>query len=306
MKLSYKRLGNILEDLLNNSANCYVSSAFLAKKYNVSARTIRSDIWELNKELDYYKVKIKNKRGSGFYLAYLDQNLRKQLIMKIVQSNLPASSSSERIIEIEQYLLVNNQIKLSELTDRFFISDNTFFTYLVTIKKDFNEVGLKIIKSKDYYYLKGTETVKRKFIITKLINKSSNAYIVGFTEQEKVIFANIRLDRLKQIVHSFLHQYNYSLSDINTKNIILHIALAISRVKLGYSLEKSHKLKIKGNVSAAISKLFINLEKEFCIKLNECERNDLIYHFAMNYPECVTDKIRAKTNKDINKAVRIF
>lgn len=305
MKLSYKRLGNILEDLLNNSANCYVSSAFLAKKYNVSARTIRSDIWELNKELDYYKVKIKNKRGSGFYLAYLDQNLRKQL-MKIAQSNLPASSSSERIIEIEQYLLVNNQIKLSELTDRFFISDNTFFTYLVTIKKDFNEVGLKIIKSKDYYYLKGTETVKRKFIITKLINKSSNAYIVGFTEQEKVIFANIRLDRLKQIVHSFLHQYNYSLSDINTKNIILHIALAISRVKLGYSLEKSHKLKIKGNVSAAISKLFINLEKEFCIKLNECERNDLIYHFAMNYPECVTDKIRAKTNKDINKAVRIF
>ena len=305
MKLSYKRLGNILELLLNNSANRYVSASFLAQKCNVSTRTIRSDIRELNKELSDEHVEIKNKRGEGFYLDKLDEQARQKLLT-MTQSALPASSSGERIREIEQFLLLNNPVRLDDLTEKLFISDNTFFTYLVTIKKEFGEFELRVIKNGDDYAIAGTEANKRNFIITKLINKKSNNYIVDFTEQEKTIFANIDLELLKQIIHGFLRHYNYRLSDINTKNIILHVGLTISRIKMGYHLENSNSVKIKPAVFANLKKLMRKLENEFAVKLNEQELNDLVYHFALNYPECVSDHDQVSSKEKIRTAVTFF
>ncbi|WP_294835597.1 HTH domain-containing protein [uncultured Lactobacillus sp.] len=126
MKLSYKRLGQILELLLNDSANRYVSTSFLAQKCHVSTRTIRSDIQALNKELTIFKVTIKNKRGAGFYLTNMDTATRAKLL-KAAKSDLPVTRSEERIAAVEQYLLVNDRVKLSDIVEKFFISDNTFF-----------------------------------------------------------------------------------------------------------------------------------------------------------------------------------
>ena len=89
MKLSYKRLGMILEFLLNNSANRYVSASFLAQKCNVSTRTIRSDIQALNRELSSLQVEIKNKRGEGFYLSDFDKKTEQKLT-ELARSDLPA------------------------------------------------------------------------------------------------------------------------------------------------------------------------------------------------------------------------
>lgn len=305
MKLSYKRLGTILELLLNNSANCYVSASFLAQKCNVSTRTIRSDIRELNKELAANQVKIKNKRGEGFYLSAVSDENRQKLVA-LAKSDLPASSSEERIIEVEQFLLVNDQVRLSQLTDKLFISDNTFFTYLVSIKKEFSKFDLRIVKNGDSYSVVGTELAKRNFIIAKLINKKSDSYIVDFTEQEKMIFANIDLNKLKQLVHGFLRHHRYHLSDINTKNIILHTALAISRIKMGYRLESSNVIKIKQPVKTSLTILFDKLETVFGIKLNNNEISDLSYHFALNYPECVSANDQVSTKENIAHAVTVF
>ena len=169
MKLSYKRLGIILEFLLNNSANRYVSASFLAQKCNVSTRT---DIQALNRELSSLQVEIKNKRGEGFYLSDFDKKTEQKLT-ELARSDLPASSSGERIAEVEQYLLVNSRVKLDDLTEKLFISDNTFFTYLVTIKKEFSDFELRVVKDGDEYYVDGSESAKRNFIISKLINKKS-------------------------------------------------------------------------------------------------------------------------------------
>lgn len=305
MKLSYKRLGNILEFLLSNSANPYVSASFLARKCNVSTRTIRSDIQELNKELASFQVRIKNKRGAGFYLTNMSNDKYQQL-KKVASRAIPPSSFGERIIEVEQYLLVNNQIKLSDLLDKLFISDNTFFTYLVTIKKEFGKFDLKIVKRGDNYSVSGSESAKRNFIIAKLINKKSRNYIVGFTDQEKTIFANVDLEKLKQIIHGFLRHYNYHISDINTKNIIIHTALAISRVKSGYHLESSNYVKIKKELLTNLNLVLHKLEKEFAVELNQNEINDLAYHFALNYPECVSDSNKVSAKENIENAVTIF
>lgn len=305
MQLSYKRLGTILELLLNNSANCYVSASFLAQKCNVSTRTIRSDIRKLNKELATNQVKINNKRGEGFYLSAINDEQRQKLAA-LAKSDLPASSSSERIMEVEQFLLVNDKVQLSQLTAKLFISDNTFFSYLVTIKKEFSKFDLRIIKDGDTYSVVGTELAKRNFIIAKLINKKSYSYIVDFTEQEKMIFANLDLNKLKQLVHGFLRHHHYNLSDINTKNIILHTALAISRVKMGYRLQSSNVIKIKPAVKTSLLSLYNKLETVFAIKLNDNEISDLIYHFALNYPECVSANNQVSTKENIARAVTIF
>ena len=305
MKLPYKRLGQILELLLNNSANRYVSTSFLAQKLNVSTRTIRSDIQALNKELTAFKAKIKNKRGAGFYLTNVDAETKVKLL-QVAKSDLPATRSEERIAAVEQYLLLNDRVKLSDLVENFFISDNTFFSYLVTIKKEFNEFNLKVNKAKDYYKVKGSETDKRNFIISKLINKKSDNYIVDFTEKERSILANVNLDKLKKQIHAFLRHYNYHISDINTKNIILHFALTISRIKLNFHLETSTHANIKKSVLNNLIELFAKIEREYEIELNQQEKDDLVYHFALNFPECVIDTNKTNSKESIAKAVTFF
>ncbi|WEV43846.1 PRD domain-containing protein [Lactobacillus sp. ESL0684] len=304
MELSHKRLGNILKILLNDSSNKYFSASFLAQNFGVSTRTIRNDIQELNKELDKYNVQIKNKRMAGFYIEGVSKQTRKRLL-DITQSKLPASNFLERIQEIEQYLLVNDVVNITELTEQFFISDNTFFSYLVTIKKEFSKFDLKISKNQDNYFVEGSELAKRNFIITRLINKKANTYIVDFTEQEKTIFYNVDLELLKQIVHGFLRHYNYKITDINAKNIILHVALSISRVKLGHHLDSSNILKIDQTVLNSLLVLSRKIEEKFQIKFNQNEANDLIYHFAINYPECVTNS-KFDISKSIEEAVTTF
>lgn len=305
MKLPYKRLGQILELLLNNSTNRYVSTSFLAQKFNVSTRTIRSDIQALNKELTAFKAKIKNKRGAGFYLTNVDAETKVKLL-QVAKSDLPATRSEERIAAVEQYLLLNDRVKLSDLVENFFISDNTFFSYLVTIKKEFNEFNLKVNKAKDYYKVKGSETDKRNFIISKLINKKSDNYIVDFTEKERSILANVNLDKLKKQIHAFLRHYNYHISDINTKNIILHFALTISRIKLNFHLETSTHANIKKSVLNNLIELFAKIEREYEIELNQQEKDDLVYHFALNFPECVIDTNKTNSKESIAKAVTFF
>jgi len=305
LKLPYKRLGQILELLLNNSANRYVSTSFLAQKLNVSTRTIRSDIQALNKELTAFKAKIKNKRGAGFYLTNVDAETKVKLL-QVAKSDLPATRSEERIAAVEQYLLLNDRVKLSDLVENFFISDNTFFSYLVTIKKEFNEFNLKVNKAKDYYKVKGSETDKRNFIISKLINKKSDNYIVDFTEKERSILANVNLDKLKKQIHAFLRHYNYHISDINTKNIILHFALTISRIKLNFHLETSTHANIKKSVLNNLIELFAKIEREYEIELNQQEKDDLVYHFALNFPECVIDTNKTNSKESIAKAVTFF
>ena len=304
MKLPYKRLGKILELLLNNSANRYVSTSFLAQKLNVSTRTIRSDIQALNKELTAFKAKIKNKRGAGFYLTNVDAETKVKLL-QAAKSDLPATRSEERIAAVEQYLLLNDRVKLSDLVENFFISDNTFFSYLVTIKKEFNEFNLKVNKAKDYYKVKGSETDKRNFIISKLINKKSDNYIVDFTEKERSILANVNLDKLKKLIHAFLRHYNYHISDINTK-IILHFALTISRIKLNFHLETSTHANIKKSVLNNLIELFAKIEREYEIELNQQEKDDLVYHFALNFPECVIYTNKSNAKESIAKAVTFF
>ena len=305
MKLSYKRLGQILELLLNDSANRYVSTSFLAQKCHVSTRTIRSDIQALNKELTIFKVTIKNKRGAGFYLTNIDTATRAKLL-KVAKSDLPVTRSEERIAAVEQYLLVNDRVKLSDLVEKFFISDNTFFSYLVTIKKEFSKFNLKVNKSNDVYRVKGSEADKRNFIIAKLINKKSDNYIIDFTEKERTILANVDLDKLKKLIHAFLRHYSYHISDINTKNIILHFALTISRIKLNFHLEASTHANIKKDVLQNLKELFVKIESEFAIKLNQKEKDDLVYHFALNFPECVIYTNKSNAKESIAKAVTFF
>ncbi|WEV37646.1 PTS sugar transporter subunit IIA [Lactobacillus sp. ESL0677] len=303
MKLSYKRLSDILSVLLRNTTNKYLSASYIAKKFNVSTRTIRSDINELNKELVDFDVEIKNKRGAGFYIKNLDSEKRSKLL-DIVHNNVPATNFVERINEVEQFLLVNNRSNLLDLTTNLFISDNTFFAYLVTIKKDFEDFNLKISRKGDVFSVIGTEAAKRNFIISKLVNKKSNSYIIDFTKQERAIFKNVDLEKLKNLIHGFLRHYSYRIPDMNTKNIILHTALTISRDKMGFHLEAAAKVKVKKVVLLTLQKLISQIEASFSVSFNEYEKKDLIYHFAMNYPECM--EIDENTQKGIKDSVDTF
>ncbi|GEO44777.1 helix-turn-helix domain-containing protein [Companilactobacillus alimentarius] len=71
LKLSYPRLKKILMIII--LARVEISGSELAKRLNVSTRTIRSDINELNSDIGGYDLKILNRRGKGYYLNFKNE-----------------------------------------------------------------------------------------------------------------------------------------------------------------------------------------------------------------------------------------
>ena len=75
---------------------------------------------------------------------------------------------------------------------------------------------------------------------------------------------------------------------------------------MGYRLETGNSVEIKPPVQRAVQKLLQKLEAEFQVEFNQVEANDLIYHFALNYPECVSENDHVSIKDNINSAITIF
>lgn len=290
-KFSYQRLDDLFDFFLLKKEPILIKD--IASTINVSERTIRTDISNLNDYLINKNAKIKLIRQKGYILDCEDEK-------KIIDwwgnfNKTEGYSLLGSLKERQNYLfaLLLNELKyysVYELMEHLCISKNTLYMYLKNIRKTLSNYNLKLINNTNTgFKVIGTEYDKRKAILDLFLINDLQSYLVGFTDLEKLFLTNIDLDLLKTLESKHLYSLQLLDSDFYHKNIISTIALAIARVKEGLTInEISIEVpKLMDHALDAIHLFLKEIENSFSITLPINEINYFILTLSINVPRLI-------------------
>lgn len=290
-KFSYQRLDDLFDFFLLKKEPILIKD--IASTINVSERTIRTDISNLNDYLIDKNAKIKLIRQKGYILDCEDE---KKIIDWWGNFNKTEGYSLLGSLEERQnylFALLLNELKyysVYELMEHLCISKNTLYIYLKNIRKTLSNYNLKLINNTNTgFKVIGTEYDKRKAILDLFLINDLQSYLVGFTDLEKLFLSNIDLDLLNTLESKHLYSLQLLNSDFYHKNIISTIALAIARVKEGLTInEISIEVpKLMDHALDAIYSFLKEIENAFSITLPINEINYFILTLSINVPRLI-------------------
>jgi lichenan operon transcriptional antiterminator len=237
----------------------------IAKVLGVSDRTIRSDIANINSFYEYELIE------SNIRLGYR-MNEDKFQSLDIESSEMIPQTSEERCIYIiKELLFERNEINLTLLQDKVFVSGYSIDNDIRKIKKMIESFeSLQLVRSKNYICLTGKEEQKRKLYKSLLENEMKG----NFLNLDKIasFYKDFNLIQVKDILEDTLKEYQYHVRELTLTVIIMHIGIAIQRI-------------IRHN--------FIKTDRN-----TEELRNSLEYKIAKAFFEKVAGKIRIEIIED--------
>ncbi|API89528.1 PTS fructose transporter subunit IIA [Marinilactibacillus sp. 15R] len=227
-----------------SSANTPITSTQLAAVTEVSSRTIREDIKELNTDLKINGAQIEALKGKGFKITIFNEFLYNQYLEQIDHSLDQISNNPDTPNERIDYLLnlflsESNPVKLDDLSEEIHVSRSTIQADLKTVKQLLEPYSLKLISRPNYgISLKGTE-LNRRFAISEFLFNQQKAgpsllqmqHVSSIAEINELILNNMWSILLEQI-----NRNEIVLSDVALNNLFVHIVIAYKRIKEGYSV----------------------------------------------------------------------
>lgn len=219
----------------------YISADKIARKLNLSEKTVRGRIKELNAELSHYGEQIIVKHGKGYYFSVSNEEKyyiwEKSLGVEI-KRKIP-TTVRERIQYILLSLLSNSDyIKRENLGDFFFVSEKTVSGDLKQVEHILEKYNL-FIKKRPGYGMKvvGTEFAKRQCLM--------NHYLIHNGEWE--ILEEARDEKIKRIGEDVLHvirEERLSFTEISLKSLIDYIYVSERRIQHGFCIKDKIPIKI--------------------------------------------------------------
>lgn len=298
------------EIFIQISKNEFTTIKELTNSFHVTDRTIRTDIQAINLEIAKYECEILLKRKSGYYLMSYNKDKFKELQNQIEkQTNvLTFNSLDDRIKYILQKLLYSqNYVILDDLANEVFVSRNTLQNYIKPIKETLETYNL-IYVSKPNLGVKvfGNEKDKRECLLNEILCKDTPTYIIGFTKEEQMLFRDIDLFEIQTLVNQLLNKHDIHASDYDRKNLIMHCALMISRVKTENYIPFDVQFPIQDDIYELIEQLCIQLENKFDIQITSGEKQYIYLHIASNTHMNIYSVNTVKLQNQITKLLEVI
>ncbi|WP_077307417.1 BglG family transcription antiterminator [Terribacillus halophilus] len=207
----------------------------LAKKLAVSERTIRSDMKVLQQELAEELAVIASIRGQGYRLIVANEKLFQQYLQKEIQERqnclyTRVETPAERVNHLLQLLLLSDSYqKMEDLAQAVFVSFPTVQNDLKQVREMLQKAGLDLEKRPKYgIRIKGTETEKRYFLSAFFSTQSG--WQKGYNLPDAII-SESDIQAVHNIVHRFVTDKQFALSDVAVQNLVTHIAIACRRIR---------------------------------------------------------------------------
>lgn len=298
------------EIFIQISKNEFTTIKELTNSFHVTDRTIRTDIQAINLEIAKYECEILLKRKSGYYLMSYNKDKFKELQNQIKkQTNvLTFNSLDDRIKYILQKLLYSQDyVILDDLANEVFVSRNTLQNYIKPIKETLETYNL-IYVSKPNLGVKvfGNEKDKRECLLNEILCKDTPTYIIGFTKEEQMLFRDIDLFEIQTLVNQLLNKHDIHASDYDRKNLIMHCALMISRVKTENYIPFDVQFPIQDDIYELIEQLCIQLENKFDIQITSGEKQYIYLHIASNTHMNIYSVNTVKLQNQITKLLEVI
>lgn len=273
--------------ILYENQHMYTTSQELASRLYISDRTARKYLQQTKDFIKHYGAKIEAKQGQGYRLWIIDDSKFALFYQKeIVEVPLKTDVTTIHESEDRQYFILNrlfferNHIFVDDLAEELFVSRSTISNDVVEIKNKMIPYELELnSKPKTGIFVAGSEQNKRHFIMNYFFMDRLHDNLYAFS-MYKDLLEGIQIEEVVIIVLDECRESKLQLSDFIIYNIVLHISLAIKRLRSGFNLEPINAYDVaKDSVEYHTAQRIIErLEKNIQIKFSKEEASYISLH----------------------------
>ncbi|WP_100010070.1 BglG family transcription antiterminator [Lentibacillus sediminis] len=239
------RMKTIMRELM--ASRSPLTGKYLAQLNKVTARTIREDVKSLNNLLDENGAVIDSVMGKGYQLEIKDDQRFRNYLQSLfrdetsVHSDVPALPKERIAYLIKRLLLSEEYIKLDDLADEIYVSKSTVQNDLRHVREALAVYDMEM-ESRPGYGLKVTgNELKLRFCMAEYLfnhkEETGNAFHQGYS----LAFPQADLDAILAIIMKQIEEDHITLSDIAINNLLIHIAIAYKRIKIGHHVDFHHE-----------------------------------------------------------------
>lgn len=302
MKITYlKRHQKILDCLEKLDEQTYVTGTELSKLCDVSTKTIRSDIHDINTFLQS-NAQILSKPGKGYYLHILSPKYKSEKDKYLRQEAELLDNSIQRSYYIMRQLLLNDQpIRIEELSTQMYIDRTSVSRDMKYVREYLSKFHLKVeYKVGKGNYIIGDELHKR-LCMEDIFNQYSLDQLI-----------NIEID-IKQQMSEILDCDGISMTDASLDDMVKYLSIMMLRINENHCVKMSEEEKtlLKSEYEYQVARDIVDFIKTYYdIKINEEEICFLTVHLIgkrINYisdiESCLVDVLPERIE---NKMMKLF
>lgn len=267
---------------LIQSKNNITTGAELARELNVSTRTIRNDIVEINGVISCYNARINSEKSKGYYFTAEDP----ELIQKMNQIDTAFFTTEDRVRYITfQLCLSDDPINLFDLEDEMFISHTT-------LEHDLHSLRVKYVVASPYIRIQSKKNTicfepdenKKRLILNQLFhedwnyNTSGNAYYDYHFLDPKV------MDYIMEETPRHLNRFHIQMEDASLVALNLALAIMYHRCISGHSLGLESPIpKSDPAAMQATDSIADAMEKKLGCSFNRTERDNIYLRISSGH-----------------------
>ena len=281
--LSQPRLKEILQLLLQPVGQ---NTTDLSQRFGVTVRTIRSDIQALNRLMPGASIALK--RGKGYELTITDPERfnpwKQQALSRGWTLTLDSMEERQRYM-LSVLLIQDNWQDPDDLADMIYVSRNTSQSYLRSIRQICSRYGLSFeSRSQKGIRITGPEIRRRECLLQEVLDMDRNMknYVTEFSPLEKQLFRHTDLSALSAGLYTSLQEHRLVCSDYALKNLVLHTAMMLERIRTGGILPELEPGGFPPEIMQATEDICETLEKKEKLAIPASERDSLSLHTSLN------------------------
>ncbi|VYT94997.1 PRD domain-containing protein [Clostridium tertium] len=297
MNILTDRCKRILMELLNNEI---VTLKYLEEKIKYSKRTLLKDLDIIEKVLAEYDVQLIRKPHKGLWLyGSKDKLAFIHKLINIEQNEIPSSSEERQAYILTRLIDSNEYITFQDLADEMYVSKSTIRNEILKISEylEGGEIGLEKKQNKGMLIRGKEKDIRQAYanIITKekdleyMLNVVSESQKLDFNKHPE-INANNKLQQMldkewiaiiSKNVKKLETELGYSFSDSAFTALVIHIVIAIRRIKEGNQI-RTNEISLKElrecNEYKIALELVQDIEHDFKIEIPEEEVGYITIH----------------------------
>ena len=292
---NFARLENEFQ-LIRNSP--YTPASKLSTLYDVTERTIRSDIAAINQALEHHGAAVLLRRKAGYYLDITDSAAFAAFegqVKPIKPAPLDLTTASNRMrVVIKALLDSDDYIRHADIAAIALVGESTIQSYIRQIKVIFNRYDIECVTHRSRgVRAYGSERDKRTCYFSEVVTGGEDSRLSGFSQDDRKLFTEIDLDELERATIEALSEEGLVATDLGLTNLVLNIALLIKRESEGHVIETRWIAHIPEDAAAVVSAIADRIEVEGVTQLPDSER-DWLYLQLLTYTDLGTSSIDVK------------
>lgn len=240
----------------------WVDATTLAEYFDVSTRTIRKRIKEINES--HPNLIISSYKGYKFNESdYKDDQF---------ENDDDLTSRSEFIIR--KLLSSTKPVSVYDIADELYISDSSFERSLKVSKSMLQSFNLSIERKRNHITLTGTERNKRKLINYLISKENQGSFFIENEITNNYLSSSIDTDDISNILSTIFKDEDIFINDYGMNTILFHVIIMLDRVLSGQYVTQDD-FDYSYHNQRVMQKIEESFNQKFNIKLPKNELNYL-------------------------------